>query len=278
MNDPFKLAHLFTCLDSKSINCMRTAWDDYSSVFKEFECISLVNEPEEKEADSLSYSHQITPLDYYVKNSEGNHKESEENFEDTTVDQNQDESFSQVLEDSKDSHSQNIDCISQANSSIYEDDDSLQNFDQKILAVCINKMNQQNKVDEGTYKRKGPGRRRQNPLKTSLQLKNLVKIFLRQKISKILSNKKCKDRKDAVITFLIRAVKKVTYYLVEIAAAKNMYKRRNPSEYLISFVESFIAFISMSSIKSSGTSLVKQFLEFIIIYFPSDKCSRLLKI
>lgn len=145
-----------------------------------------------------------------------------------------------------------------------------------FLKCEMRKSNNRNKVDEGTYIRKGPGRKRQNPPKDSSQLRCLAKSFLRKKILQILGNKKCINRKDACITFFIRALKKTAYYLVEQAAAKNMYKRKVISDYLVSFAESFVAF--MSCIKSSETPLCQSFLEYIIIYFPSDKCQRILKI
>lgn len=121
----------------------------------------------------------------------------------------------------------------------------------------------------------GPGRRRQNTEKTSQELSMLVKKYLFDKFEQINNNSKVKGRMDAWITFYFRAIKKLTYHLIEKAAARNMYKRKSSKEFGVAFAESFIAFLS--SINAAGAEpSVASFIEYIVIYFPLDKCTRLI--
>ena len=144
-----------------------------------------------------------------------------------------------------------------------------------IVKVWNRLIQKQEKVDEGTFVRKGPGRRRQNSEKTSSEFNSMIKDYLREKFLWLSKNKKWKKRMDAVITFYLRALKKCAYFFIEKAAAKNMYKRKNPAEYSVAFAESYIAFLS--SINAIGTQdLLQSFCEYIVIYFPNDKCTNLI--
>lgn len=135
----------------------------------------------------------------------------------------------------------------------------------------------QEQIDAGSYVKSGPGRKRKFGPKNSKQLKALVMTYLRNSLGKIISNRRCKDRKDALITIYFRALKKLTYHLVEKWAAKNLYKRNEVSKYLIAFAESHISFLfSISEVCES--QLLESFVEYIIVYFPTEKATEITNI
>lgn len=131
----------------------------------------------------------------------------------------------------------------------------------------------QRKIDAGTYVKTGPGRTRRHGHRKSSELETLVTDYLRKHIAKIVSNRRCKDRKDALITIYIRALKKLTYYLLEQTAAKNMYKRNETSKFLVSFSEAHASFLFSIG---SAEDIVKSFCEFVVIYFPDAKAREIL--
>ena len=131
----------------------------------------------------------------------------------------------------------------------------------------------QSRIDAGTFVRTGPGRNRRHGHRTSSELLSLVVAYLRKHIAKIVSNRRCKDRKDALITIYIRALKKLSYYLVEQTAAKNMYKRNETSKFLVSFSEAHASFLFSIG---SPEDIVKSFCEFVVIYFPEAKAREIL--
>ena len=59
----------------------------------------------------------------------------------------------------------------------------------------------------GIFKKKGPGRKRKHDPRTSKQLEDLVRCYLKTSLSKIVSNNRCKKRKDALITIAMRCLK-----------------------------------------------------------------------
>lgn len=123
----------------------------------------------------------------------------------------------------------------------------------------------------------GPGRNRKNGHKTSEELKELVQTRLRKSLFEIVSNKRCKARKDALITIATRALKKVCYLLVEKTAAKNMYKRNEVSKFIVAFSESHASFLFSTNNKSCS-EIVRSFVEFIVIYFPESKARQIIDI
>lgn len=135
----------------------------------------------------------------------------------------------------------------------------------------------QEQIDAGTYVKSGPGRKRKHDPRTSSELHSLVINYLRKSLTKIVSNRRCKDRKDALITIYTRALKKLTYFLVEQCAAKNMYKRHEASKYLTAFSESHSSFL-FSIQEFYNLDLVKSYTEFIVIYFPLDKARELINL
>jgi hypothetical protein len=145
-----------------------------------------------------------------------------------------------------------------------------------IISTLQHLRTKQLQIDNGTYKKTGPGRTRKYGPKTSTQLRSLVIEYLRENFSKIISNKRCKDRKDALITIFIRSLKKLTYYLVEKTAAKNMYKKNDMSKYVVAFSESHSSFL-FSINKFDDCDLLKSFVEYMVIYFPLDKARELIK-
>ena len=135
----------------------------------------------------------------------------------------------------------------------------------------------QNLVDSGTYVKSGPGRKRKFGPKSSKQLKALVTAYFRTNFAQIVSNRRCKKRKDALITIYFRTLKKLTYHLMGKCAAKNMYKGNEVSEYLVAFSESHSSFLFSIS-EFCESQLLESFVEFIIIYFPVEKASELINI
>lgn len=154
-------------------------------------------------------------------------------------------------------------------------EDLTSDLESTILNTLSKLKEQQTQIDDGTYIRNGPGRKRKYGPRTSSQLKDLAKAYLRESIGPIISNKRCKNRKDALITNYVRAVKKLTYHLVEMCAAKNMYKRNEVSRYLIAFSESHSSFL-FSIEACHDIDLVKSFIEYVVIYFPLDKAHDLI--
>ena len=144
-----------------------------------------------------------------------------------------------------------------------------------ITNICDNLRLKQEQIDDGSYVKTGPGRNRKNPPKTSDQLREMIINYLRASFTKIVSNKRCKNRKDALITIYIRALKKLSYHLVEKCAAKNMYKRNEMSKFLIAFSEAYNSFLF--AIKNDyETNMLETFVEFVVIYFPVDKVRALI--
>lgn len=143
-----------------------------------------------------------------------------------------------------------------------------------INDMCLKLLSKQAQKDSGDYIKKGPGRKRQNPELSSEELKNIAKQYLKDNFEIIVSSKKSQNRKDAAITGYIRVIKKLTYFLVEKTAPRNMYKRKLPEEYVVAFTESFISFLSIMD--TSDNSLVESFIEYITIYFPKIKVQQLI--
>lgn len=149
-------------------------------------------------------------------------------------------------------------------------------FDLNIIRSKIDEIIQkQHQVDTGSYRRKGPGRHRINKEKTSSQLNTLIKGFFRHKFTQLSKNRKCKKRMDAVITFYLRTLKKCAYFLIEKTAAKNMYKRKEPSEYWIAYAESLVSFLTSINLVHCQ-DYVKSFCEWIVVYFPVAKCNTII--
>lgn len=135
----------------------------------------------------------------------------------------------------------------------------------------------QSQLDDGSYSRSGPGRKRKFAPRTSKQLKSLVIDYIRDNLSKIVSNKRCRDRKDALITIYVRALKKLTYYLVEKCAAKNRYKRNEVENFLLAFSESHSSFL-FSITDCDELDIVESFISYVVIYFPTEKATELIDI
>jgi len=72
------------------------------------------------------------------------------------------------------------------------------------------------------------------------------------------------------LTVNFRALKKLTYFLVEKCASKNMYKRGSVEEYLCAFSEAQCSFL-FSINAFDENRLVESFVEFIVVFFPIDK-------
>jgi hypothetical protein len=83
-------------------------------------------------------------------------------------------------------------------------DDDVEDIESTIQSILYKLKAQQQTIDEGNYQKNGPGRKRKFGPKTSKQLRTLVMGYLRKHFAKIISNKRCKDRKDALITIFIR--------------------------------------------------------------------------
>jgi hypothetical protein len=130
-------------------------------------------------------------------------------------------------------------------------------------------------IEQGLSIKRGPGRRRRNSYKTSEEIKKVIINYLTQKFKKVIYNKRCEKRKDALVTLFFRAVKKLTYELVETCATINSYKHSRPEEFIISYAEAHFAFLTSLKKEDEVLSLDK-FIEFIIIYFPEDKVRTLL--
>lgn len=155
-------------------------------------------------------------------------------------------------------------------------DDDVEDIESTIQSILYKLKAQQQTIDEGNYQKNGPGRKRKFGPKTSKQLRTLVMGYLRKHFAKIISNKRCKDRKDALITIFIRWLKKLTYHLVEQCAAKNMYKKNETSNFIVAFSESHSSFL-FSINKFDEVNLVESFIEYMVIYFPLDKARKLIK-
>lgn len=139
-----------------------------------------------------------------------------------------------------------------------------------LLSTLGDLREKQDQVDNGTYWKTGPGRNRKYGPLTSGQLKLLVKKYLRNSISTIVSDCKCASRNDALLTIYFRALKKLTFHLVQRWAARTLYKDSDVSKHLIAFAESFSSFLFSIS-QFDEQDLVQSFIEYIVIYFPVDK-------
>lgn len=143
---------------------------------------------------------------------------------------------------------------------------------QYYLEKCLTKRLQ---VDDGTYKRKGPGRKRQNKELTSEGILDFLRDHLTSEFISLIKNPKSKKRKDAAITGFFRIIKKSCFVLLQRVGPKNLYKRKSVEEFTRSFAESCVAFLCSLN-KASELSLVKSFIEYSVIYFPVDKCARVI--
>jgi hypothetical protein len=144
-----------------------------------------------------------------------------------------------------------------------------------IHKICTKSLIKRLQIDDGTYQRTGPGRKRQNDELKSPDLKVFLKKYVSTNLKKLVTNSKSKKRMDAAITGLVRIVKKACFVLLQKVGPRNMYKRKLPQEYVKSFAESCVAFMCSIN-QASEQTLVESFIEYSVIYFPIDKCSKVI--
>lgn len=70
MNDLERFGHIFSSLDSEPIEEFNSDFKDLLRTNFEEDCIRLVEKSEEEENVMLKESNLITPLDYYICNSQ----------------------------------------------------------------------------------------------------------------------------------------------------------------------------------------------------------------
>jgi len=149
-----------------------------------------------------------------------------------------------------------------------------------INSAFISIFQKQIDVDDGNFTRCGPGRGRKNPYMKSSELTRSVNDYILGKVKEIIRNRRWIKRKDLMMTFYIRALKKLTYHLIENWSTKNLYKRNLMSQYIIGFTESWVAFmwaVDSEYVKSIHiTDYVKSLVEYSVIYFSHDKCQALI--
>lgn len=92
------------------------------------------------------------------------------------------------------------------------------------------------------------------------------------------STSRVTKRKDLIVTAYFRAIKKLPYFLVEECCTKNLYKSSEMMHYTRAFVEASSSFqFAMSGDSNEETDKLdmvqsmKDFIEFIVIYFPQEK-------
>ena len=81
----------------------------------------------------------------------------------------------------------------------------------KIQELLIRFKTRQDEIDAGNFTPRGPGRRRVHERLSTLRLEELVSEYLRRCIRECSDYNTGDGRKDALITFFIRAIKKVCY-------------------------------------------------------------------
>ncbi|CAI2373507.1 unnamed protein product [Moneuplotes crassus] len=132
----------------------------------------------------------------------------------------------------------------------------------------------QKMVDQGCYTKKGPGRKRANPDRTSEELYTLLWDYMNTRLRKT-CNKKL-NRTDALTTEFVRICEKLPYYLVINCSSLSIYKKSSYTSFLFSFLESFTSF--SSSLNSSNLDIVRSLAEYAMIFFPKTKCLQIIKL
>lgn len=183
-----------------------------------------------------------------------------------------------------DEHSTHEEMMDDINHSSSDEGDAIQlpedfgnatDFVRKLLQKYSQLFEIQELVEKGEFHQNGPGRRRENPYRMASEIRRIAMSYLRKAISNILNNPTSKSRKDGMMTFFFRAMKKLALFLKDHCSTKNLYKESDINSYATSFVESHFAFLA--SINSlSSDRLLDRFAEFIILWFPEDKAQAIL--
>lgn len=138
-----------------------------------------------------------------------------------------------------------------------------------ILKTCDYLVKRQEAIDEGWFSSSGPGRKRRNPYRKTSELQDLIwnnfyEFLLRQ------CGKKA-SRKDAFMTYFLRKVKKLPYFLVRNCSSQSIYKKPEMESFILSFLEAYQAFWAL--VDYDNFTSVEDFADFWMLYFPVDKCN-----
>lgn len=64
------------------------------------------------------------------------------------------------------------------------------NFSSNLKSLFARLQERQNSVDSGTYIKKGPGRNRKNPYKTTFEISSIIESYLQGKLSSLVRNRR----------------------------------------------------------------------------------------
>lgn len=128
------------------------------------------------------------------------------------------------------------------------------------------------------YVKKGPGRNRKFSLPKTKHVREITTRFFVDGLRKLNRNKYNVKRADACTTMYQRNLKKIALYLLEKVSVRNKYKCHDESEYLVAYTETFVLFSLVFLGENEEGDIIKNFLEFITIYFPTNKVIKLAEI
>lgn len=74
-----------------------------------------------------------------------------------------------------------------------------------------------------------------------------------------------------------RTLKKIALYLLEKVSVRNKYKSNKSFEYLIAYTETFAVFSIILMEGKRTPDIIKKFIEFTSIYFPTVKVIKIMK-
>lgn len=143
-----------------------------------------------------------------------------------------------------------------------------------IHKTSLELIEKQGLIDQGCYHKKGPGRKRANPNRTSSELFTLLWSHMDTKLRRTCTKKL--NRTDALTTEFIRFCEKLPYFLVLNCSSLSVYKKSTPTSFLYSFLESFTSF--SSSLNCSDLDIVRSLAEYSMIFFPRNKCLQIIKL
>jgi hypothetical protein len=145
----------------------------------------------------------------------------------------------------------------------------------KIRSVYKMMHKRQELIENDAFEDNTPGRKRDNPYRKSEKIYELIRDYLFLNLKNLVKNKRNQARPDAMMTFFIRVVKKLTLHLVKTCATVSLYKSPLIEDYSVSFAESHFAFLTSIN-KTSEICPLVSFAEYIILYFSDKKALAIL--
>ena len=280
-------------------------FDDLPSVVSDFgkeqaEAVVLLSE--KSESQIIFSSHDNISLPQNLLNEEGHF--SMRNFEDKLPENEKEQTHAELEIDrtgddsqqngfqSVSDHSQVLGWLEERSRLLQETIRSLKSkktMTFQTLSILYLQYETQIKVEQGLNYKTGPGRQRKNQRLPCQNLRQLIKVYFRDSIVKLVSNSKCFSRPDMIVTGFFRIIKKLPLVLVKRCGSGTQYKNNSLKKHLAAYVEAYTSFhfstLANGEITQSENynteewiaSALHEFAHFIIIYFPKTRYLSIIK-